>query len=90
MSWASAIVSSSSLARGTTRFTSPARSASAALMKRPVKRYSLVLRGPKSHGIEKYCTWLPPHFTARSANCASSLAMMRSQAEAIIRPPMMQ
>ena len=59
-------------------------------MKSPVKRYSLVLRGPKSHGIEKYCTCAPPHFTARSANWASSLAMMMSQADAIIMPPMMQ
>ena len=77
-------------ARGTTWFTMPRRCASWALQLSAVKRNSLALRAPSSHGCTNHSTPSTPMVTTGSQNSASSLAMMMSQAQASISPPAMQ
>ena len=70
----------SSSARGTTWLTMPDSCSSDALTKSIFHSSSLVRRGPRSHGTEKYWKWA-------GRKRASSLATTRSMAEAIIQPP---
>ncbi|SLH69763.1 Uncharacterised protein [Mycobacteroides abscessus subsp. abscessus] len=87
---ASAIVSASSSARGTTRFTMPHSLACAAPNRSPVKRNSLAARGPSTHGWAKYSTPGMPMRTTGSEKNASSEATIRSHTQASISPPAMQ
>ena len=81
--------SSISFLAGTTRLTRPARSASSASMKRPVRFMSIDLALPTA----RVRRWVPPRpamtprFTSGWPNLAVSLAMMKSHCIASSQPP---
>src|SRR5437016_722777 len=62
----------------------PSRCASCALQTSAVNSSSLALRGPSSQGCTNHSTPQTPMVTTGSQNSASSLATMRSQAQASI------
>ena len=76
----------SSSARGTTRLTSPYRSASAAPNSCAQNRNSFALRGPSSHGSTSSSTPTPDMRSTGFENRASSAATIRSHMHASMRP----
>src|SRR5581483_4818423 len=75
---ASACTADASSSRGTIRLTRPRRHASWASILSPVRRNSLALRGPISHGSTSSSTPAPVIFSTGLENTASSEATMRS------------
>src|SRR3954452_24843597 len=67
----------------------PSRCASSAFQLSAVNKNSLALRGPSSQGCTNHSTPQTPMVTTGSQNSASSLATIKSQAQASISPPAM-